>query len=75
MTQYHTVVAYDKTAEMAGRYATKGRKLYVEGRLEYRTYKDHNGHEREAAEVIARDIEFLDSKGGATPRTVEDDGD
>ena len=62
LTQYHTVIAFDKTAELVGAYATKGRKLYVEGRLEYRTYKDRDGHEREAAEIVAHDVQFLDSK-------------
>ncbi len=66
LTQYHTVIAWDKTAEFVAKYATKGRKLYVEGRLEYRSYKDREGHEREAAEIIASDVQFLDSKRDAT---------
>jgi Single-strand binding protein family len=70
LTQYHTVIAFDKTAELTGKYATKGRKVYVEGRLEYRSSKDRFGNEREAAEIIAGDVQFLGSKRDATAGSV-----
>ena len=63
LTQYHTVIAWDKLADLLGKFATKGRKVYVEGRLEYRSYKDREGKEREAAEIMAQDVQFLDAKG------------
>src|SRR5258708_35927171 len=56
-TQYHTVVCWEGLAETVARYATKGRQVYVEGRLEYRTFADDEGKERGAVEVVARDVQ------------------
>ncbi|HCF99671.1 MAG TPA: single-stranded DNA-binding protein [Chloroflexi bacterium] len=75
LTQYHTVICWDKTAEVTGKYATKGRKVYVEGRIEYRAYKDREGKEREAAEIIASDVQFLDSKRDAKGATATVDAE
>jgi single-stranded DNA-binding protein len=51
--------------------APKGRNVYVEGRLEYRSYKGRNRNEREAAEIIAGDVQFLDSKMESKTPTAE----
>lgn len=49
----------------------KGRNVYVEGRLEYRSYKGRNRNEREASEIIAGDVQFLDSKMESKTPTAE----
>lgn len=64
-TQYHTVVCWDRLAETVAQYATKGRQVYVEGRLEYRTFLDDEGKERGAVEIVARDVQFLGSRAGS----------
>jgi single-strand DNA-binding protein len=72
-TQYHDIVCWDKLAEQTGKYVTKGRLLYVEGRLEYRKFTDTEGNERLIAEVIASDVSFLSSRPGEKqPEASED---
>jgi len=61
--QYHTVICWDRLAEQTGKHVTKGRLLYVEGRLESRSFTDKDGKEREVTEVIAADVQFLDPPG------------
>ncbi len=58
-TQFHTVVCWDTLAEMTAKYVKKGDPLYVEGRLQYRSYQDEEGKERGVAEVVASDVQFL----------------
>lgn len=63
------VVVWDKLAEVCGNNLTKGRRVLVEGRLQIREY-EKEGQKRRAAEVVAQNIEFLDTKqavGGSTP--------
>ena len=56
------VVAWRGTAEFASRYFTKGRMAIVEGRLQIRDYNDKDGNKRTAAEVVADNIYFGDSR-------------
>jgi single-strand DNA-binding protein len=62
-TQYHTVICWDRLAEQTGKHVTKGRLVYVEGRLESRSFTDKEGTDREVTEVIASDVQFLDAPG------------
>lgn len=62
--QYHTVICWDRLAEQTGKHVTKGRLIYVEGRLESRSFTDKDGNERDVTEVIAADVQFLDGPGG-----------
>ena len=52
-----------RLAEQTGKHVTKGRLVYVEGRLESRSFTDKEGKEREVTEVIAADVQFLDGPG------------
>lgn len=61
-TEWHRVIVWGKLAELAQRYLAKGRKVYVEGRLQTRSWDD-NGTKRYATEVVANELVFLD--GGA----------
>ena len=61
--QYHTVICWDRLAEQTGTHVSKGRLVYVEGRLESRSFTDKEGHERAVTEVIASDVQFLDAPG------------
>ena len=58
-TQFHGVVCWDQLAETTAKYVRKGDPLYVEGRLQYRSYQDEEGKERGVAEVVAGDVQFL----------------
>src|SRR5215207_2301161 len=61
--QYHTIICWDRLAEQTGKHVTKGRLVYVEGRLECRSFTDKDGKERAVTEVIAADVQFLDGPG------------
>src|SRR5215210_3155225 len=58
-TQYHSIVCWDGLAETTSRYVKKGDPLYVEGRLQYRTFQDEEGNERGVVEIVASDVQFL----------------
>lgn len=59
LTQFHTIVCWDTLAETTSIYVKKGDPLYVEGRLEYRSFQDEEGKERGVCEIIASDVGFL----------------
>lgn len=59
------IVAWEKLAEICGNNLTKGRRILVEGRLQIRVYDANDGSKRRVAEVIAQNIEFLESKQNA----------
>lgn len=64
-TEWHRVVFYQRLAEIAGEYLRKGSKVYVEGRLQTRKWQDKNtGQDRYTTEIIASEMQMLDSKGG-----------
>jgi single-strand DNA-binding protein len=58
-TEWFTVVAWDKLAEICGNYITKGRKVYVEGRLQTRTWESQDGQKHKITDLVARDVIFL----------------
>ena len=63
-TEWHRVVAYRRTAEVIGQYTRKGSKLYVEGRLQTRKWTDQSGQQRYTTEIVADNIQMLDSRSG-----------
>lgn len=70
---FHRIVAWNKLAELCSQFLTKGRKVYVEGRLSTRNWQDKDGGSRSTTEVIISDMILLDSAGGArSPKADED---
>ena len=66
-TEWHRVVMYQRLAEIAGEYLRKGSKVYIEGRLQTRKWQDKNtGQDRYTTEIIADNMQMLDSKGSHT---------
>jgi len=61
-TEWHRVVIWGKLAELCGRYTAKGNQVYVEGRLQSRSYEDKNGAKQYVTEVVASNVTFLGSK-------------
>lgn len=61
-TEWHRIVAWDKRAELVEQYLSKGRQVYIEGRLQTRKWKDREGQERSTTEVVADSVTFLGSK-------------
>ena len=70
-TEWHRVICFNRLGEIAGEYVRKGSKLYVEGSLRTRKWQDQQGVERYTTEIVAADIQMLDSKGsGAFNETM-----
>lgn len=65
-TEWLNVVAWGPLAENCGKYLSKGRQVYVEGKLRTRKYDDKDGNTRWITEVIAHDVKFLGGKQDAT---------
>lgn len=64
-TDWHNLVFYRRLAKVVEQYVHKGDKLYVDGRLQYRTYDDKKGMQRTATEIIVDNLELL------TPRNTQ----
>ena len=69
--EFHNVVAWRKLAEICGQYLHKGSKVYIEGRLQTRSWDDQTGNKRYMTEIITDNMIMLDSKG-STPGTTGD---
>lgn len=65
-TDWHRIVAFRKLAEIVSQYCHKGSKLYVEGRLQTRNWKDKNGIIRNVTEIIANSVQLVDSRQGSS---------
>ncbi len=65
-TEWHRVVFFRRLAEIAGEYLKKGSKVYIEGKLQTRKWQDQNGQDRYTTEVVANEMQMLDSKGGGS---------
>lgn len=63
---FHRIVAWNKLAELCSQFLTKGRKVYVEGRLSTRNWTAQDGSQKSTTEVIIDDMILLDNKGGGT---------
>ena len=63
-TEWHRVVCFRRLAEICGEYLHKGSKVYIEGRLQTRSWEGQDGQTRYTTEVVARDMKMLDSRGG-----------
>lgn len=61
-TEYHKLVAWGKLAELCSQLLTKGRKVYIEGRLQTRSWETADGQQRSTTEIVVEDMILLDSK-------------
>ncbi|HMA98848.1 MAG TPA: single-stranded DNA-binding protein [Wenzhouxiangella sp.] len=72
-TEWHKVVLFGKLGEIAGEYLRKGSKVYLEGRLQTRKWQDRDGNDRWTTEIVANEMQMLDSRGGSAPMGGGDD--
>ncbi len=61
-SEYHRCVAYGNAADVIGKYVTKGKRMYVEGRLRTRKWEDTTGQSKYSTEIIVDNFIFLDSR-------------
>lgn len=72
-TEWHRVVLFGRTAEVAQQYLRKGSQVYIEGRLQTRKWQDQQGQDRYTTEIICADMQMLGGRGGQSGPA--DDGD
>ena len=70
-TEWHNITMYRRLAEIAGQYLKKGREVYIEGRIQSRKYTGKDGIERTVHEVIANEMQIINTRQNttATPQT------
>ena len=61
-TEWHRIVAWRRLGEICGEYLSKGKQVYVEGRIQTRSWEDKDGNKKYTTEIIANDIQFLGSR-------------
>ncbi len=77
-TEWHRIVTFGRTAEVMGEYLKKGQQVYVEGRLQTRSWDDDKGQKRYITEVVALTVQFLGKKqdgGGGGSTEIPPPGD
>ena len=67
-TEWHKVVAWRRLAEICGEYLHKGSQVYIEGKLQTRSWEDQDGNKRWTTEVVANQMTMLGSKGDVSDR-------
>lgn len=67
-TEWHRVVVWGKQAESCGKYLAKGRSVYIEGKIQTRSFDDKDGNKRYITEIVATDVKFLGGQAGANQK-------
>ncbi|MGK2944351.1 MAG: single-stranded DNA-binding protein [Desulfuromonadales bacterium] len=62
-TEWHNIVVWAGLAEICGKYLTKGKQIYIEGRIQNRSYDDRDGNKRYISEVVATEMQMLGRAG------------
>ncbi len=63
-TEWHRIVLFNRLGEIAGEYLKKGSKVYIEGRIQTRKWQDQSGNDRYSTEIVANEMQMLESRGG-----------
>ncbi|MFH2034854.1 MAG: single-stranded DNA-binding protein [Candidatus Zixiibacteriota bacterium] len=81
-TEWHNIVVWGRQAEIAKEYLAKGRQVYIEGRIQTRSWEDKDGNKRYTTEIVAQKLNFLGTRdqagstpGGAPPPDVPPEAD
>ena len=61
-TEWHNIVVWGRQAEIAKEYLAKGRQVYIEGRIQNRSWEDKDGNKRYTTEIIAQRMQFLGAR-------------
>ena len=63
-TEWHNLVAFQRTAEIVRDYCKKGSQIFVEGKIQTRSWEDKEGHKKYWTEILVNDLSLLDGKPG-----------
>ena len=72
--EFHTIVTWDRLAEIAAQYLRKGSQVYIEGSLRTRKWQDKEGRDQYTTEIVASDMQMLGGKSGGGSAPFERDG-
>lgn len=74
VTEWHRIVLFGRTAEVASQYLSKGSQVYIEGRLQTRKWQDQNGQDRYSTEIVGNELQFIGGKsdGGQAGNQPQD---
>lgn len=70
-TEWHNIILYGRTAEVAGEYLTKGKSVYLEGKLKTRKWQDKTGKDRYTTEVVGEKMLMLGGKSEANSEQID----
>ena len=73
-TEWHNIVMFDRLAEIANEYLRKGRTVYIEGRIQTRSWEDQSGNKRYITEVVASSMQMLGGPRGESDRREDSGG-
>jgi len=72
-TEWHKVAMFNRLAEIAAEYLRKGSQVYIEGKLRTRKWQDNQGQDRYTTEIVASEMQMLDSKDASGDGFPKDD--
>jgi single-strand DNA-binding protein len=72
-TEWHNIVAWDRLADLASKYITKGKQIYVEGKIQTQQWADKDGNKRSRVEILANSIQLLSAKSEPAAPVVTTD--
>ncbi|MCX5853836.1 MAG: single-stranded DNA-binding protein [Deltaproteobacteria bacterium] len=72
-TEWHRIVTFGKLAEICSSYLSKGKLIFIEGRIQSRSWEDKDGNKRTTTEIVAANMQMLDSKGQARGQEAAED--
>ena len=71
-TEWHKIVAFGKLAEICGQYLSKGKQVYIEGKIQTRSWDDKEGNKKYTTEIVANSMQMLGSKGEGAAHSASD---
>jgi len=72
-TEWHRTVTFGKLAEICSSYLSKGKLVFIEGRIQSRSWEDKDGNKRTTTEIVANNMQMLDTKPSAKGKDVSED--
>jgi single-strand DNA-binding protein len=72
-TEWHRIVTFGKLAEICSSYLSKGKLIFIEGRIQTKSWEDKDGNKRTTTEIIANNMQMLDSKGMTKSQDTTED--
>lgn len=72
-TEWHRIVTFGKLAEICGNYLSKGRLVYIDGRIQTRSWDDRDGNKRYTTEIVAQNMQMLERKEQGSDQIREPD--